>query len=86
MIEEVFHIGSLSVSPFGVMLMLAFIAAYWQLARGLRQTGAGDADDASALLLWGGLGGFVGGKSTTRCCTRIGDYSSTGRGWSGTAD
>lgn len=62
MIRELFHIGPLSISPFGVMLMLAFLAAYWQLAWGLRRLEAGDADDASSLMLWGGLVGIVGGK------------------------
>jgi len=62
MIRELFHIGSLSISPFGVMLMLAFLAAYAQLAWGMKRLGAGDADDASTLMLWAGLAGIVGGK------------------------
>jgi phosphatidylglycerol:prolipoprotein diacylglycerol transferase len=61
-IRELFHIGPLSISPFGVMLMLAFLAAYAQLAWGMKRLGAGDADDASTLMLWGGLAGIVGGK------------------------
>ncbi|HEV8631990.1 MAG TPA: prolipoprotein diacylglyceryl transferase [Thermoanaerobaculia bacterium] len=62
MIRELFHLGPLSISPFGVMLMLAFLAAYAQLAWGLKKLGAGDADDASTLMLWAGLAGIVGGK------------------------
>jgi phosphatidylglycerol:prolipoprotein diacylglycerol transferase len=62
MIRELFHIGSLSISPFGVMLMLAFLASYAQLSWGLKRLGAGDADDASTLMLWAGLAGIVGGK------------------------
>jgi phosphatidylglycerol:prolipoprotein diacylglycerol transferase len=62
MIRELFHIGSLSISPFGVMLMLAFLAGYAQLAWGMKRLGAGDADDASTLMLWAGLAGIVGGK------------------------
>jgi phosphatidylglycerol:prolipoprotein diacylglycerol transferase len=62
MIRELFHIGPVSISPFGVMLMLAFLAAYAQLAWGLRRTGAGEAEDASSLMLWGGLAGIAGGK------------------------
>jgi phosphatidylglycerol:prolipoprotein diacylglycerol transferase len=61
-IRELFHIGSLSISPFGVMLMFAFLAAYAQLAWGLKRLDAGDADDASTLMLWAGLSGIVGGK------------------------
>jgi phosphatidylglycerol:prolipoprotein diacylglycerol transferase len=62
MIRELFHIGPLSISPFGVMLMLAFLAAYAQLAWGLKRLDAGDADDASTLMLWAGLAGIAGGK------------------------
>jgi phosphatidylglycerol:prolipoprotein diacylglycerol transferase len=62
MIRELFHVGPLSISPFGVMLMLAFLAAYWQLSRGLQRLDAGDSDDASSLMLWGGLMGIAGGK------------------------
>src|SRR6185436_20684710 len=61
-IRELFHIGPVSISPFGVMLMLAFLAAYAQLSWGLKRLGAGNADDASTLMLWGGLAGIVGGK------------------------
>lgn len=62
MIQELFHIGPLSVSPFGVMMMLAFLAAYWQLNRGLSGRKVGDEEDASALLLAAGVGGIVGAK------------------------
>ncbi len=62
MIEEVFHIGSFSVSPFGVMLVLAFLAAYFQMRWGFRLLGIGDEEDASALLFAGGVGGIVGAK------------------------
>jgi phosphatidylglycerol:prolipoprotein diacylglycerol transferase len=62
MIRELFSIGPLSISPFGVMLMFAFLAAYWQLAWGMKRRAAGDADDASALMLWAGLVGIAGGK------------------------
>jgi phosphatidylglycerol:prolipoprotein diacylglycerol transferase len=62
MIRELFHIGPLAISPFGVMLMLAFLAAYAQLAWALKRLDAGDADDASSLMLWAGLAGIVGAK------------------------
>ena len=62
MLRELFHIGSFSISPFGVMLVVAFLAAYAQLRWGLRRLGAGDEEDASALLFAGGVGGIVGAK------------------------
>lgn len=62
MIQELFRIGPLAISPFGVLLVVAFLAAYFQLQRGLRRLGIGDADTASALLFAGGVGGVVGAK------------------------
>jgi phosphatidylglycerol:prolipoprotein diacylglycerol transferase len=62
MIRELFHIGSLSISPFGLMMVAAFLAAYFQLRWGLRRLGAGDDEDASAIVLAAGLGGIVGAK------------------------
>ncbi len=62
MIHELFHIGPFAVSPFGVMLMAAFLAAFFELRRGLRLRGTGTEEDASALLFAAGFGGIVGGK------------------------
>ncbi len=62
MIREVFHIGSFSVSPFGVMLAAAFLCAYFQLRWGMQRLGIGDEDDASLLIIAGGVGGIVGAK------------------------
>ena len=62
MIEELFSIGSFSISPFGVMLVLALLAAYWQLQKGMRVAGIGDEEDASAIVFACGLGGILGGK------------------------
>jgi phosphatidylglycerol---prolipoprotein diacylglyceryl transferase len=62
MIQELFHIGSFSVSPFGVMLVVAFVAGYLQLAWGMRRLGAGNEEDASALIFAAGVGGIVGAK------------------------
>ena len=62
MIRELFHIGPLSVSPFGVTLVAAFVVAYLQLRWGLKRQGIGTEEDASAILFWAGLGGIVGGK------------------------
>jgi len=62
MINELFHIGPLSISPFGVMLVAAFVAAWAQLQWGLRHYGVGDGEDASALVLAAGIGGILGAK------------------------
>ena len=62
MIRELFHIGSFSVSPFGVMLVLAFLASYLQLRWGMKRLGIGDEEDASALVFAAGVGGILGAK------------------------
>ncbi|HEX9945192.1 MAG TPA: prolipoprotein diacylglyceryl transferase [Thermoanaerobaculia bacterium] len=62
MIKEIFHIGSFSISPFGVMLVLAFLASYLQLRWGMKRLGIGDEEDASALVFAAGLGGILGAK------------------------
>src|SRR6185295_10492922 len=62
MIKEIFHIGSFSISPFGVMLVLAFLASYLQLRWGMKRLGIGDEEDASAIVFAAGLGGILGAK------------------------
>lgn len=62
MIRELFHIGSLSISPFGVMMVLGFLAAWAVLRWGLGSLKVGDEEDASALLLAAGIGGILGAK------------------------
>lgn len=62
MIQELFHIGPVSISPFGIFLALAFLAAYWQLQRSFRVVGLGDQEDASEVLIWAGVGGVLGAK------------------------
>lgn len=62
MISELFSIGSFSISPFGVMMALAFWAGYRVLSRGLTKTGSGTDEDASAVLLAAGIGGILGAK------------------------
>ena len=64
MIEELFHIGSFSISPFGPMLVAALFAAFWQLRRTMRILGIGDdaGEDASTLIFIVGLCGILGGK------------------------
>jgi phosphatidylglycerol:prolipoprotein diacylglycerol transferase len=62
MIPELFRVGPLAISPFGVAMMVAFIVAYFELRRGMAATGAGDAEDAGALVFWGAFAGIVGAK------------------------
>lgn len=62
MIQELFRVGSFAVTPFGLMLVLALLAAYWQLERGMRHYGIGDAEDASAIVFACGFVGILGGK------------------------
>ncbi|HVT16298.1 MAG TPA: prolipoprotein diacylglyceryl transferase family protein [Thermoanaerobaculia bacterium] len=62
MIQELFHIGRFAISPFGVMLVFAFLASYLQLRWGMRRLAIGDDEDASALVFAAGLGGIVGAK------------------------
>ena len=66
MISELFRIGPLSVSPFGLMLVAALFIGNLQLRWGLRRVGASAAraaDDAAAILLAAALGGIAGGKA-----------------------
>lgn len=62
MIRELFSIGPIAISPFGVMLVLAFLSAYATLAWCFRRLRLGNDEDASALLLAAGIGGVAGGK------------------------
>lgn len=62
MIRELFHIGSLSISPFGLLMVLAFLASWAVLRWGVQRLGLGDDEDSSALLLAAGVGGILGAK------------------------
>lgn len=62
MYPEIFRIGDFSISSFGLMMVCAFVAAYFQLAWGLKRLDAGDEEDASAVLFAAGLAGIVGAK------------------------
>jgi len=62
MIQELFSIGPLSISPFGVLLVAAFLAAFYQLRQGMGRLGIGNDEDASAIVLAAGLGGIAGAK------------------------
>ncbi len=62
MIQELFRVGSFAISPFGVLLVVAFIGSYLQLRAGLIRAGVGDDEDASSIVFAAGLGGILGAK------------------------
>lgn len=62
MITELFSIGPISISPFGVMLVAALVSAYIQLWREMQRLGIGNEDDASSITVTCGLMGILGGK------------------------
>jgi phosphatidylglycerol:prolipoprotein diacylglycerol transferase len=62
MIEELFHIGSFSISPFGVTLVVALFAAYLQMRKGMQHYGIGSEEDASGVVFAAGFFGILGGK------------------------
>lgn len=62
MIPELFHLGPVSISPFGPAMVAAFLAAWAQLRWGLARYDLLDEEDASAILLAAGIGGILGAK------------------------
>lgn len=62
MIDKLFSIGGFAITPFGLLLPLAFIAAFFQLRRGMRLLGIGDDEEASSMVVFAGFGGILGGK------------------------
>ena len=62
MIREIVRIGDFTITPFGVMIAAAFLAAYFQLVRTFRQTSVGTPSDASAVAVSAALGGIIGAK------------------------
>lgn len=63
MIPELFHIGPIPISPFGISLVVAFFTAFMQLRWGMRRLGYGTEDDANAILLTAAIGAILGGKA-----------------------
>ncbi len=57
----VLHIGSLSITGFGLMMMLAFIMAGWAIQLELRRRGL-DEEYAADIVIAAVLGGLVGAK------------------------
>ena len=70
MIQELFHIGRFAISPFGAMLVCAFLASYAQLRRGMAHLEIGSEEDASSLIFAAGVGGILGAKVYYACLVR----------------
>ena len=87
MIDELFSIGTFSISPFGPLLVAALFVAFWQLRRTMRYYQIGDAagEDASFIVFTVGVCGILGGK--IYYAVVIGDwhdlYSRAGLVWYG---
>jgi phosphatidylglycerol---prolipoprotein diacylglyceryl transferase len=62
MIQELFRVGPIAISPFGVMLVAAFAAGYWRLVWGFNRLGIGNSEDASSVVFAAGAGGILGAK------------------------
>ncbi len=62
MIEEIVSVGPLVVTPYGLLVAIAFLVAGRQLARAMRQLGAGDEADAEVLTLTAVGAGLLGAK------------------------
>lgn len=61
MFPTLFRIGHLTISTYGAVVALAFLAAGWAAARALRERGR-DGDEAWALMVYALVGGFLGAK------------------------
>jgi prolipoprotein diacylglyceryl transferase len=55
-------IGPLDLRAYGLMIALGVIAAVWLLGRRFEEKGVGDADDASAIAVWGVVAGIIGAR------------------------
>lgn len=55
-------IGGLNLRLYGLMIALGVIAAVWLFGKMLERRGVGDADDASAIAMWGVGAGIVGSR------------------------
>jgi phosphatidylglycerol:prolipoprotein diacylglycerol transferase len=61
MYPVLFHIGSLTITSFGVMIALSFIAAGWMMSRGLAKNGQ-DPETAWDLITYAAIFGILGAK------------------------
>ena len=83
MIQELFHIGSFSISPFGVMMVLAFLAGYGSSAGACATAGAGPRMTRGDISRRGWAASSAR-RSTMRSSTATGNCCSIGPVSSGT--
>lgn len=60
--DGTFELGPLTIHAYGLVIALGVVAAIWLLGRRLEARGAGTRDDASAIGMWGVLGGVIGAR------------------------
>ena len=55
-------IGPIELNAYGIMIALGVIAGMWLLGRQLEESHLGTRDDASAIGVWGVVGGVIGAR------------------------
>jgi phosphatidylglycerol:prolipoprotein diacylglycerol transferase len=77
-----FHVGPLTVTGFGIMMMLAFVLAGWAIQLELRRRGL-DEEFAADIVIGGVIGGLVGAKLWYVALTGESPFSRGGFVWYG---
>ncbi len=57
-----FNIGPLRIHAYGLMIALGIVAGVWLMGRRFEQRCIGTRDDATAVAMWGVLGGIIGAR------------------------
>ncbi|GBD31551.1 Prolipoprotein diacylglyceryl transferase [bacterium HR33] len=57
----IFKVGPLSVTGYGIMMVVAFLVAGWVMQQELKRRGMGT-DYAAEVVVWAVIGGIIGGK------------------------
>ncbi|HXH63491.1 MAG TPA: prolipoprotein diacylglyceryl transferase family protein, partial [Gemmatimonadales bacterium] len=57
----IFHLGPLTITGYGLMMMAAFLMAGWAIQLDLRRRGM-DEEYAASIVWWAVIGGLVGAK------------------------
>jgi prolipoprotein diacylglyceryl transferase len=56
------ELGPLTIHAYGLVIALGVVAGIWLFGRRLEARGAGTRDDATAVGMWGVLGGIIGAR------------------------